>query len=158
MSHPSFTLPRLGQGAVWQDLSVGQQWRTYARTVTETDLVNFISCTGMLEAIFIDASFGGRAMPARAVPAALTYGLIEGFILQSMLQGTGLALLEMHQRIERPVVVGDTISAVVTVTGLRETRTGGRAVVDSQIEVFNQNNERVMTYEAKRLMAGRNAV
>jgi acyl dehydratase len=46
----------------------------------------------------------------------------------------------------------------VTVTGLRETRTGGRAVVDSQIEVFNQNNERVMTYEAKRLMAGRNAV
>ena len=31
------------------------------------------------------------------VPAALTYSLIEGFVLQSMIQGTGLAMLEMAQ-------------------------------------------------------------
>jgi acyl dehydratase len=53
------------------------------------------------------------------------------------------------------VLVGDTISATVEVTGLRPTSKSGRAVVTSCIEVFNQRNEKVMTYVAKRLLAGR---
>lgn len=145
----------MGRGFAWQDLEVGQRLRTFRRTVTETDLVNFISCTGMLEAIFIDAGHEGGAIAGRPVPAALTYSLIEGFILQSMIQGTGLAMLELHQTIERPVLVGDTIGAVVEVTAIRPTSKGGRAVVASRIEVFNQRDERVMTYDATRLLAGR---
>ena len=148
-------IPRMGRGFVWQELAVGQQLRTFRRTVTETDLVNFISCTGMLEAIFIEAGFEGGAIRGRPVPAALTYTLIEGFILQSMIQGTGLAMLELHQKIEGPVLVGDTIGAVVEVTGIRPTSRGGRAVVSSRIDVYNQRDERVMTYEATRLLAGR---
>jgi len=149
------TVAQMGRGFAWQDLSVGQRLRTFRRTVTETDLVNFISCTGMLEAIFIESGYEGGAIVGRPVPAALTYSLIEGFILQSMIQGTGLAMLELHQRIERPVLVGDTIGAVVEVTGIRPTSKNGRAVVSSRIEVFNQREERVMVYEATRLLAGR---
>jgi 3-hydroxybutyryl-CoA dehydratase len=148
-------LPRLGQGFHWQDLAVGQRFQTYSRTITETDLVNFISVTGMLEAIFIDASFDAGAIRGRPVPGALTYTLIEGFILQTMIQGTGLAMLELAQKILKPVLVNDTIHAVVTVTGVRPTSKGNRAVVDSDIEVFNQRGECVMTYQAKRLLAGR---
>lgn len=153
MTHPQ--PPRLGQGFYWQDLSEGQVFQTFRRTVTETDLVNFISVTGMLEAIFIEAGYEGGAIRGRPVPAALTYALIEGFILQTMIQGTGLAMLEMTQKVHGPVVVGDTIHATVTVDGLRPTSRSGRAVVDSTIEVFNQRNEKVMTYTARRLLAGR---
>src|ERR1700751_90324 len=110
---------RLGQGVFWQDLAVGQRFPTVRRTVTETDLVNFISVTGMLEAIFIDANFEHAAMFGRAVPAALTQGLIEGLLFQTMIQGTGLALLELSLRTRSPVVVGDTIWGLVTVTGVR---------------------------------------
>jgi acyl dehydratase len=145
----------MGQGFVWQDLQVGQRLRTFRRTVTETDLVNFISCTGMLEAIFIEDGYQGGAIAGRPVPAALTYTLIEGFILQSMIQGTGLAMLELHQKILAPVRVGDTIGAVVEVTGIRPTSQGGRAVVSSRIDVHNQRDELVMTYDATRLLAGR---
>ncbi|MNL84968.1 hypothetical protein D3C87_2131110 [compost metagenome] len=53
------------------------------------------------------------------------------------------------------MVVGDTIHATVTVTGIRPTSRNGRAVVDSRIEVFNQRGEQVMTYTARRLLAGR---
>jgi len=148
-------LPRLGQGFCWQDLQAGQRFRTYSRTITETDLVNFISVTGMLEAIFIDATYDAGAIRGRPVPGALTYTFIEGFILQTMIQGTGLAMLELAQQILKPVLVGDTIHAVVTVTGVRPTSKGNRAVVDSAIEVFNQRGECVMTYQAKRLLAGR---
>lgn len=149
------TAPRLGQGFVWQDLQVGQRFRTFRRTVTETDLVQFIGVTGMLEAIFIEEGYEGAAMPGRAVPGALTYALIEGFILQTMIQGTGLAMLELHQKILAPVVVGDTIEAMVEVTDIRPTSRSGRAVVTSRIDVFNQNAVLVMTYTATRLLAGR---
>ena len=149
------SLPRLGQGYVWQDLAVGQRLRTFARTVTETDLVNFIGVTGMLEAIFIEDGYEGAAMSGRPVPGALTYALIEGFILQTMIQGTGLAMLELHQKILAPVLVGDTIEAQIEVTGIRPTSRSGRAVVDSRIDVFNQRGVLVMSYTATRLLAGR---
>lgn len=147
--------PRMGQGFAWQDLQVGQQLRTFRRTVTETDLVNFINTTGMLEAIFIEDGYDGGAIRGRPVPGALTYTLIEGFILQSMIQGTGLAMLELHQKILGPVVVGDTIEALVEVTDIKPTSKGGRAVVTSRIEVYNQRQEQVMVYTAVRLLAGR---
>jgi len=149
------TAPRLGQGFVWQDLQVGQRFRTFRRTVTETDLVQFIGVTGMLEAIFIEEGYAGGAMPGRPVPGALTYTLIEGFILQTMIQGTGLAMLELQQKILAPVMVGDTIEAMVEVTGIRPTSKSGRAVVTSRIDVFNQKGVQVMTYSATRLLAGR---
>lgn len=147
--------PRLGQGFYWQDLKCGQRFRTFRRTLTETDLVQFISVTGMLEEIFIDHSQAGGTLPQRAVPAALTYSLIEGFILQTMIQGTGLALLEVHQQLLAPVAVGDTIEAMIEVTDIHPTARGGRAVVGSRIDVYNQHGTRVMTYSAARLLAGR---
>lgn len=153
--HPDPHAPRMGQGYVWQDLQVGQRLRTFRRTITETDLVNFINVTGMLEAIFIDASHEGGAMTGRPVPGALTYTLIEGFILQSMIQGTGLAMLELHQKILAPVRVGDSIEACVEVLAIRPTSRHGRAVVTSRIDVYNQHGAPVMTYTATRLLAGR---
>lgn len=146
---------RLGQGLYWQDLHEGQRFSTFRRTVTETDLVNFISATGMLEAIFIDAHHDGGAIKGRPVPAALTYALIEGFILQSMIQGTGLAMLEVHQKILKPVLVNDTVSAQVEVVEVRGTSKGGRAIVTSRVDVFNQRDEMVLTYKATRLLSGR---
>lgn len=149
--------PRMGQGYFWQELQIGQIRRTFRRTVTETDLVNFINVTGMLEAIFIDADHEGGAMAGRPVPGALTYTLIEGFILQSMIQGTGLAMLELHQKILAPVMVGDTIEACVEIVDIRPTSKHGRAVVTSRIDVYNQRGTAVMTYTATRLLAGRDS-
>ncbi|QIL69190.1 MaoC family dehydratase [Diaphorobacter sp. HDW4B] len=149
------SIARMGQGVYWQDIVVGQQWRTFRRTITEADLVGFINVTGMLEAIFIDAEFDEGAIKGRPVPGALTYTLIEGFILQSMIQGTGLAMLELHQKILGPVIVGDTIQALVEVTDIRPTSKNNRAVVTSKITVYNQRREVVMEYTAVRLLAGR---
>ena len=150
-------LPRLGQGFYWQDLVVGQRFRTFRRTITETDLVNFIGVTGMLEAIFIDAQYEEGVIPGRPVPAVLTYSLIEGLLLQSMIQGTGLASLEVHKKVLKPVMVGDTVFAEVEITGLRLTSKGNRAIVTSQVDIYNQRDEHVITYTVTRMLAGRPA-
>jgi 3-hydroxybutyryl-CoA dehydratase len=151
----SLNTTKLGQGLFWQELTVGQRFQTFARTVTETDLVNFISCTGMLEAIFIEEGYSDGAIKGRPVPGALTYTLIEGFILQSMIQGTGLAMLELVQKIHAPTLVGDTIHAEIVVTGIKPTSTKNRAVVVSDITVFNQHKTLTMSYTATRLLAGK---
>lgn len=148
-------LPKLGRGFYWQDIKVGQRFRTYRRTITESDLVSFISVTGMLEAIFLEANYEGAAIPGRLVPAALTYSLVEGFVLQTMIQGTGLAMLESAQKIHGPVRVNDTIWAVVEVTEIRPTSKNNRAVIASYTEIFNQDDELVLSYTCKRMLAGR---
>ena len=123
--------------------------------IVAVQVQHHIGVTGMLEAIFIEDGYEGGAMAGWPVPGALTYALIEGFILQTMIQGTGLAMLELHQKILAPVLVGDTIEAVVEVTEIRPTSKSGRAVVTSRIDVFNHKSVMVMTYTATRLLAGR---
>src|SRR5690606_33328640 len=136
----------LSQGFYWQDIAVGQRFKTFRRTITETDLINFISTTGMLETIFIDTTFEHGAMKGRPVPGALTYGLIEGFVMQGMIQGTGLALLEVHKKMLAPVMVGDTVWAEIEITSVQPTSRNNRAIVVSRIDVKNQNGHDVMTY------------
>lgn len=146
-------IPYTVQGKYWQELAVGQKFRTHKRTLTETDLVNFINGTGMLESIFIDTTYQG-AMTGRPIPAALTLSIIEGFLLQSVIQGVGLAMLELAMKPVAPVRVGDTIWAVMEVTALRPTSKNNRAIVSSAVTVFNQNGDTVLTYEVTRMQAG----
>jgi len=146
---------QLGLGFYWQDLSVGQRFRTHRRTITEADLVGFIGVTGMLEKIFIDATPMPGGISGRPVPALLTTAIIEGFIFQTMIQGTGLALLESTTKAVAPVRVGDTVHAIVEVAGVKPTTKGNRAIVDSTITVLNQNDETVLISTARRMLAGR---
>src|SRR4029450_4791163 len=119
-------------------------------------LVLFTGVTGMLETIFIDRTFAAEkgAIHAQFVPAALTYSLIEGLLCQSMIQGTGLAMLELNQQILAPVRVGDTGHGESEVTSVRPTSKGNRGIVVSRVDVKNQQGDVVMTYEATRMLAG----
>lgn len=146
-------VPQSGRGPYWQDLHIGTKIKTFRRTVTETDLINFISCTGMLENTFIDTTHRG-AMTGRVVPAALTFGFIEGLLFQTLIQGVGLALLEIAIHPKAPVCVGDTIWAIVETTHVRPTSKNNRAVVTSQVTVLNQVDDTVLIYEVTRLQAG----
>jgi acyl dehydratase len=149
------TLPVFGKGPTWEDLTPGVVGRTLRRTVTEADLVNFIGVTGMTEAIFIDADYPGKAIPGRLVPAALTQCLIEGLLFQSVIQGVGLALLECHLKALAPVRVGDSIWATLDILEIKPTSKNNRAVVTSEVTVYNQREEAVLSYTVKRMVAGR---
>jgi acyl dehydratase len=146
----------LGLGMTWEQLSPGQKFRTLNRTITETDLVMFTGVTGMLEVIFTDHTFGADkgTIQGRFVPAALTYSLIEGLLCQSMIQGTGLALLELNKRVLAPVRIGDTVHGEIEVTSVRPTSKGNRGIVASRVDIKNQNGEMVISYEATRMLAG----
>ena len=146
----------IGQGFTWQDFKVGERLQTLARTITEADIIAFVGVTGMTEVLFTDQTFRqGVAARGRVAPAALTYTLIEGIQCQTLIQATGLALLEVDKKVLAPVAAGDTVHAIVEVLDVRKTSKGNRAVVTTRNDIINQNGETVMTYTAKRLVAGR---
>lgn len=144
----------LGRGLFWQDMQVGATFRTYTRTITETDLVAFVTLTGMVDSGFLDATIVGP-MGGRPVPGALSYSIIEGFIIQSLIRGTGVAMLGCTQEAITPVHVGDTVHAIVEINGVRPVSEGTRAIVDSTITIFNQRAEAVLRYTSRRMIAGR---
>jgi acyl dehydratase len=88
------------------------------------------------------------------VPAALSYTIIEGLLCQSTMQTTGLALLEVHKKVLKPVIAGDTLHCEVEVIESRETSKGGRGIVTTENNIVNQKGETVITYRAVRMMAG----
>ena len=146
----------VGYGLTWEDYTVGERYKTLGRTITEADIINFIGVTGMNEVLFTDHTFTiGVAAAGRAAPAALTYSLIEGIICQYLIQGTGLAMLELQKRILAPVIVGDTVYAEIEVLSVRKTSKGNRGIVKTRNDIVNQRGDVVITYEATRMVAGK---
>ena len=147
----------VGIGFYWNDLKVGDTFKTLNRTITESDIVNFIGVTGMVETLFTDLSFAGEhgAIKGRVVPAACVYTIIEGLLCQSTMQTTGLALLEIEKKILKPVFAGDTVHAEVEVTAVRPTSKGDRGIVTTQNNILTQAGVLAITYRAVRMMAGR---
>jgi 3-hydroxybutyryl-CoA dehydratase len=41
----------VGEGFYWNDLKMSDAFKTLRRTITENDIINFISCTCRLEAL-----------------------------------------------------------------------------------------------------------
>jgi len=148
----------IGLGRCWEDMPVGYQFKTVGRTVTETDLVNFVGNTGMVEVLFTDTLYAKQHAPGggRIVPAALLFGIAEGLTIQATLQGTGLAFIRMELEVKGPTFVGDTIHVEAEVTESRpSTGNPRRGLVRTRNRIINQNGETVIIYTPLRLMVGR---
>ncbi len=147
----------LGHGMYWQDMPVGAKFKTYGRTITETDIVNFISCTGFLEVLFTDMEYVREhsAIKGRLAPGALVYALGEGLTMLGTIQGTGLAFLGMDMDVKGPTFAGDTIHVEIEVIEQRPASKGGRGLVRTRNNIINQKGEAVLVYTPLRLMVGR---
>lgn len=146
------------RGRCWEEMVVGETLTTSGRTITEADLVAFVTSAGFLEPLFLDARAVAEDTPysGRLVPGALTFVFAEGLVIQTgVIHGTGLAFLGADLRVAAPVYVGDTIEVDVEVTMARPSRTPGRGVVTTTNRVRNQRGEEVLVYSPTRLIRGR---
>jgi acyl dehydratase len=153
---PSSDVEPLNKGLTWEQMKVGSSFKTAKRTVTEADLIQFITWGGFNEALFYDASHAAAGgYTGRLVPGAMTYCIAEGLIVQThVLNGTGLAFMNMELSVKRPVYVGDTIHAIVTTTESRQSSKPGRGVVKAHVSVRNQRDEEVLVFTPVRLIRG----
>jgi acyl dehydratase len=149
----------IGLGFYYEDLPLGRTFQTIGRTVTEPDIVNFINCTGMTEVLFMDLEYVKHHsdIKGRVAPGALAYTFAEGLLVQSTMQHTGLAFLNMELDIKGPVFAGDTIHVECEVIEARLTSKKTRGLVRTRNRIVNQKGEIVAEYTPLRMIACRDA-
>lgn len=150
-------IPVMGLGLYWDDVKVGQRFRTLGRTITEADITMFVGVTGMVEEMFTNLHYiqTESRIGARPAPGSMVYCISEGLLMQSTMQRTGMAFLECDLRIFRPTVAGDTIHVQAEVVEARATSTPGRGLMRTFNRVVNQRAEVVATYNPLRMVKGR---
>ena len=141
----------VGRGFYFEDLKAGFRFRTHRRTITESDLANFVNLTWLTEELFAVADDANRAIKGRPVPGALVYSFAEGLLLPTM-QDTGLAFLNATIDIKGPTSVGDTIHVESEVSEARLTSKGDRGLVRFANKVINQRGETVLEYNPLRML------
>ena len=148
-------------GMTWEEFRPGDIHRTARRTVTETDVVQFVNLAGLMEPLFIDEEYmrNETEYGGRIAPGSLTFALAEGLTTQTgMIHGTGLAFVGLQgMRLYRPVKVGDTIGVEIEVLESRRTKSRNAAIVRYRHVVTNQRGETVMDYTVERLIRGKEA-
>jgi acyl dehydratase len=147
--------PPFVRGLYWTDMTVGSAYSSASRTVSETDLIRFVSM-GFTEPLFmVSAGAQEAGYRGRLVPGALTFSLAEGLLMQTnVIHGTGIAFLGTTMTVSVPVFVGDTIGVAWTVTQARPASTGNRGIVTTRNLVRNQDGRTVMEYSPIRMIAG----
>lgn len=148
-------------GWYFDDFEVGELHTTMGRTVTETDLVNFVTLGGIFEEVFINAEYArnNSLFKGRVVPGMLILVIAEGLYVQTGHTHHGRAFLGLDDlRITAPVVCGDTISVQLQVDS---TRVSGshpdHGIVTLAHRVLNQRGDEVMAYKTARLIERRPA-
>ena len=149
-------MKKLGEGFYWQDLTVGDQYVSWGRTMLESDISAFVNLVGLHEVVFTDREFLREKSVIKKpfAPGALVYGFAEGLLLPTM-QGTGMAFLNMELDMKRPCLAGDTIHVELEVIEVRQTSKGNRGLVRTFNKVINQDGEIVLTYNPLRMLKGR---
>ncbi|MFB6129568.1 MAG: MaoC family dehydratase [Salinigranum sp.] len=119
------------------------------RTVSESDNQRFCDMTMNGQPLHLDAEFAaGSEFGERVVNGLYTLSLAVGLSIPETTDGTIVANLG-YDDVEHPTPVfhGDTIRARSTVTEARETSDGERGVVTLRVEVFNQDDELVCSFD-----------
>lgn len=145
----------VGIGLHFEDAPIGRQFKTIGRTVTETDIVNFVNCTGMVEVLFTNIEFlkNESDIKGRLAPAALVYALSEGLLVQATMQHTGYAFLNMQLDVKSPVFANDTIHVECEVIEARLSQSKpGRGLVRTRNRVIKQDGTLVLEYTPLRMI------
>ena len=132
-------------GKYFEELSLGDTMVTPARTVTETDIVLFAGLSGDYNQLHTDAEFAGSSRFGERIAHGLL-GLAVASGLASRLgslEGTALAFMGLDWRFRGPIMIGDTVHAVVRVAQSREMGRLGGGLVVFAIELVNQRGETV---------------
>ena len=137
-------------GLYYEEFTVGETVKhDTRRTISEADNQQFCDMTMNQQPLHLDEEFASDTQfGERIVNGIYTMALAVGITIPDMTDGTVVANLS-YDTVEHPAPVyhGDTIRVQSTVTDKRETSDGERGVVTMSVEVFNQDDELVCSFD-----------
>ena len=115
-----------------------------SKTITDADIQAFADVTGDHNPIHLDEEYASKTrFGGRIAHGMLSASLISA-VLANELPGAGSVYLSQTLKFVKPVFPGDTVTARVTVTGIRE----DKPIVKLETVCLNQRNEAVLQGEA----------
>lgn len=136
-------MERKVKGRYWEEFEVGEEFNSAARTITETDIVNFAGFTGDWHPMHTDDEFarttqyGARVAHGMIGPVvSVGLGVREG-----LMDETVIAFLGMEWEFKLPIYIGDTIRQRRVVDFKRESRKPDRGIIRFRLEILNQRDE-----------------
>ena len=127
----------------WDLLEIGDK-ATFRKTITDADISMFAGATGDTNPYHFDDLYASKGkFGKRIAHGMLVTGLIST-VLGTRLPGPGTIYLRQKIEFKTPVFIGDTITAVVEVLKIHETK----PVVTLATNCFNQAGEVVVEGEA----------
>jgi acyl dehydratase len=149
-------MPASYRGKLWDDLEVGQEFWTGARTITERDVLEFAGLTGDMNPLHVDEEFARTQSPfgTRVPHGPMVHDMYLGLVDRlGLIQGTALAFLELRVKFLAPVLIGDTVHARIVIRDKREVRKPDRGIVTFAVTLLNQRGEPVQEGEHVLLLA-----
>ncbi len=135
-------------GLYFEDFSVGDAYTTIGRTITETDIVQFLNLSRNLEPQFTDREFYEKEWIYQrlASPGGLTFTIMTGlFTHLGLISGTGQGYLGLDElRFPAPLFCGDTVHFEVRVLE-KKLSSKGRGIVTMGFTGKKQDGETVLT-------------
>ncbi|MBQ9989698.1 MAG: MaoC family dehydratase [Lachnospiraceae bacterium] len=114
---------------------------SFSKTVTESDVTLFAGISGDFNPAHLDAEYAKNSMfGQRIAHGMLSAGFISN-VLGNQLPGQGTIYLGQELKFLKPVFLGDTVTATVTVTE----RIVEKNRLKLETNVTNQRNEVVIT-------------
>ncbi len=139
----------------FQELTVGDEWESQGRTITESDVSHFAGLSGDFNPLHIDYEYSKNSTFAQPV----AHGLL-GLTIASGLASHAprvdtmafLAILEWH--FHHPILFGDTIRLVSRVESLEPKSRGRRGLVVWDRRLINQHGRIVQSGRLQTMVRG----
>lgn len=142
------------RGLYFEEFEIGQEITTPARTITESDVVNFAGVSGDFNALHTDAVFAASTpYEKRIAHGMLVLAIATGLAARhGFIEGTTLAFREVSWKFSAPVFLGDTIHMVARVKELKAMPKMGGGLVILSASMVNQAGKTVQRGEWRVLM------
>ncbi len=140
----------------FDDVAVGQEWRSPGRTVTEADVVNYAGLSGDFNPIHIDHEFA-KTTPFRRPVAhgLLVWAISSGLGVNAPPMRTMAFLGIRDWQFKEPVFIGDTIHLASKVLEKEARARGRRGVITWHRQILNQAGKVVQEGVTLTLVEGR---
>ena len=134
------------RGRTFDEFMIGEEIASGARTVTETDVVNFACLSGDFQPEHMNEEYARKSpFGERVAHGLLILSIATGLLNQtSAFEGTSIAILEVKAKFLKTVKFGDTIRAIQKIVGKKETSKPDRGVLSTRITVLNQDDKAIL--------------
>ncbi len=134
------------RGKYFEDFTIGEQFESPGRTITEADVMMFAGLSGDYNQVHTDEEYCKRhsIYETRIAHGLFGLALVEGLkFREGLFEGTAIASLEWTWRFKQPLLIGDTVRACWNISKKRETKKPDRGIIWEDVQLRNQRDETV---------------